>query len=41
MKRFFKWFGILLVLLLIPGFLVLSKIVWPKVDADMNPVLRG
>ncbi len=39
MKRFLKWFGFLFVFLGITGVIVLSKIVWPKVDADMNPVL--
>ena len=38
MKRFLKWLGILCVILLIGGFIILSQIVWPKVDADMNPV---
>ena len=40
MKRFFKWFGIsCLPYLIIAGLIVLNKIVWPKVDADMNPVI--
>ena len=39
MKRFLKWVGILLILALIGGFIALSQIVWPKVDADMNPVI--
>ena len=38
MKRFLKWLGILFVILLIGGFIALSQFVWPKVDADMNPV---
>ena len=38
MKRFFKWGFSLLAVLALIGFLILSKIVWPKVDADMNPV---
>jgi microsomal dipeptidase-like Zn-dependent dipeptidase len=39
MKRFLKWIGFSLALLSIAGLIVLSKIVWPKVDADMNPVI--
>ena len=39
MKRVFKWFGILLAVLIIAALIVLMKIVWPKVDADMNPVI--
>jgi microsomal dipeptidase-like Zn-dependent dipeptidase len=39
MKRFLKWFGITLALLLLIGFLILSQIVWPKVDSDMNKVI--
>jgi microsomal dipeptidase-like Zn-dependent dipeptidase len=38
MKRFLKGLGILLVVLIIAGLVVLMKIVWPKVDADMNSV---
>ena len=39
MKRFLRWLGILLLLLIVAGFIGLSKVVWPKVDSDMNPVL--
>ncbi|MEP4050929.1 MAG: membrane dipeptidase [Litorimonas sp.] len=39
MKRFLKWVGIVLAILAVIGFIVLSKIVWPKVDSDMNPVI--
>ncbi|MEP3655424.1 MAG: membrane dipeptidase [Litorimonas sp.] len=39
MKRFLKWVGIILAILAVIGFIVLSKIVWPKVDSDMNPVI--
>ena len=39
MKRFLKWLAILLGLTLIVGFIILRQIVWPKVDADMNPVV--
>ena len=38
MKRFLKWVGILLLVLIMVGLIILMKIVWPKVDADMNPV---
>ena len=38
MKRFLKRIGIVLVLLIIAGLIVLSQIVWPKVDGKMNPV---
>lgn len=38
MKRFLKWSGLSLLVLSVLGFLVLSQIIWPKVDADMNPV---
>jgi len=38
MKRFFKALGILCLILSIIGFIVLSQIIWPKVDGDMNPV---
>lgn len=38
MKRFVKWVGIILITGLVIGFVVLKFIVWPKVDADMNPV---
>jgi len=38
MKRFLKWTGGLILLLLIAGFIGLSQFVWPKVDSDMNPV---
>lgn len=39
MKRFIKGLGVLLVLLIIGGLIILSKVVWPKVDSDMNPVI--
>ena len=39
MKRFLKWVSILFIVLTIAVLIILSKIVWPKVDADMNPVL--
>jgi len=39
MTRFLKWFGGFLGLILIAGVITLSQFVWPKVDADMNPVL--
>lgn len=39
MKRFLKWVGIILVILLVIGFFVLKLIVWPKVDNDMNGVV--
>lgn len=39
MKRFLKWVAGLIIVLLIAGFIGLSQIVWPKVDADMNPVV--
>ena len=39
MRRFLKGLGILLVVLMIAGLIVLSKVVWPKVDSDMNPVI--
>ncbi|WP_427452496.1 dipeptidase [Litorimonas sp. WD9-15] len=38
MKRFLKWVGIVFVTLIVIGFVSLKFIVWPKVDADMNPV---
>ena len=38
MKKFLQALGIILILALIIGFFVLSKVVWPKVDAEMNPV---
>lgn len=38
MKRFLKWVGVLLVILAVVGVIILSQIVWPKVDSDMNPV---
>ena len=38
MKKFLKIFGVFLILALLTGFLILSKIIWPKVDAEMNPV---
>ena len=38
MKRFLKWFGVLFLVLFIAGLIILSKVIWPKVDADMNPV---
>ena len=40
MKRFLKWVSILFLVLTIAVLIILSKIVWPKVDADMNPVLQ-
>ncbi len=39
MKSLLKWVGIPLVVLLIIGLIVLSKVVWPRVDSNMNPVL--
>lgn len=39
MKRFLKWLAVLLGLTLIIGFIVLRYVVWPKVDADMNPIV--
>lgn len=36
MKRFLKWTGGFIALCLLAGFLVLSQIIWPKVDAEMN-----
>jgi len=38
MKRFLKWSGITLAILLLIGFFILRQIVWPKVDRDMNAV---
>ena len=38
MKRFFKVLGILCLILSVISFIVLSQIIWPKVDGDMNPV---
>jgi len=38
MRTVFKITGVLLAVLLIIGFIILSKVVWPRVDADMNPV---
>jgi len=38
MKRFLKWSGITLAILLLIGFSILRQIVWPKVDRDMNAV---
>ena len=39
MRRLLKGLGILLVVLMIAGLIVLSKVVWPKVDSEMNPVI--
>ncbi len=39
MRKFLKAFGIIFILLLVAGFLILSKLIWPKVDGDMNPIL--
>ncbi len=39
MKRFLKWTGIIVLILIIAGYIGLSQFVWPKVDSDMNPVI--
>jgi len=38
MKKILKAVGVIFILGLIVGLLILSKIIWPKVDSDMNPV---
>jgi len=38
MKRFLKILSVVLLIGLLAGYLILSQIVWPRVDADMNAV---